>query len=43
MPWLDAVSIGPELHDIHTPLERLNVASTERLYELVKETLRRVR
>ncbi len=40
MPDLDAVSIGPELHDIHSVKERLNVASTERLYALVCEVLR---
>lgn len=39
MPGLDAVSIGPELHDIHTPAEHLNVASTARLYALVCEVL----
>ena len=41
MPGLDAVSIGPELHDIHSVNERLSVASTQRLYELVCEVLRR--
>ena len=40
MPDLDAVSIGPELHDIHSVKERLNVASTERLYALVCEVLK---
>lgn len=41
MPDLDAVSIGPELHDIHSVKERLHVGSTERLYTLVCEVLRR--
>ena len=35
LPGLDAVSIGPELYDIHTPKERLSIASTERLYNYV--------
>lgn len=39
IPGLDAVSIGPELYDIHTPKERLSIASTERMYEYVKKVL----
>ena len=35
LPGLDAVSIGPEMHDIHTPKERLSIASTERIYNYV--------
>ena len=35
LPGLDAVSIGPEMHDIHTPKERLGIASTERIYNYV--------
>ena len=41
IPGLDAVSMGPELHDVHSVNERLNVASTERVYKLVCEVLRR--
>ena len=40
LPGLDAVSLGPELHDIHSVQERLNVASTQRVYELTRELLR---
>ena len=40
LPGLDAVSLGPELHDIHSVQERLNVASTRRVYELTRELLR---
>ena len=36
---LDAVSIGPQMHDIHTPKERLSIESTERMYEYVKKVL----
>ena len=43
MPGLDAVSLGPELHDIHSPRERLGVASTGRMYELVCEVLKNCR
>ena len=41
IPGLDALSLGPELHDVHSVNERLNVASTARVYELVCEVLRR--
>lgn len=41
IPGLDAVSLGPELRDIHSPRERLGVASTERVYRLVCEFLKR--
>ena len=32
---LDAVSIGPDMKDIHTPEERLNIPSTKRVYDFV--------
>lgn len=41
MPGLDVVSLGPELHNVHSPRERLNVASTERVYQLVCRFLER--
>lgn len=41
MPGLDAVSLGPELRDVHSVRERLSVASTERVYRLVLEFLKR--
>ena len=40
IPGLDAVSIGPEMHDIHTSEERLGISSTERMYRYVVELLR---
>lgn len=43
IPGLDAISLGPELHDVHSVRERLSVPSTERVYELVCEVLRRSR
>ena len=30
LPGLDAVSFGPQMHDIHTSSERLDIASTAR-------------
>ncbi len=41
LPGLDAISIGPELHDVHSARERLSVASTRRVYRLVWEYLNR--
>lgn len=41
IPGLDAVSLGADLQDIHSPRERLSVPSTERVYRLVCEFLRR--
>lgn len=43
MPGLDAVSIGPDLTDIHTPRERLHIESTGRIYRLTLETLKRLK
>lgn len=42
MPGLDCVSFGPEIRDIHTFNERLNIDSAERYFEVVKETLERL-
>ncbi len=39
MPGLDAVSLGPEMHDIHSERERLSVPSTAQLYEVVCRVL----
>lgn len=40
MEGLDCVSIGPNLHDIHTPQERLSISSTKRVYEFLLEVLK---
>ncbi len=37
----DAVSFGPDIENIHTPNERLNIASAQRTWEFLKEILRR--
>lgn len=39
LPGLDCVSIGPDMEHIHSPQERLNVASTERTWNLICEVL----
>lgn len=43
MEGLDCVSIGPEMHDIHTPQERLGISSTERVYKFVVEVLKELK
>ena len=36
IPGLDAVSIGPDIEDIHTPQERMSVSSVQRTYTYVR-------
>jgi dipeptidase D len=40
---LDAISIGPDNFDIHTPQERLSISSTERVWKLIIEFLKRAK
>ena len=40
---LDCVSFGPMNLDIHTPKERLSISSTERVWNLVVEYLKRAK
>ena len=40
LPGLDCVSIGPQMHDIHTSRERLEIASTERTWKYLLEVLK---
>lgn len=39
---LDMISIGPDMFDVHTPDERLSISSTERVWEYLKEVLKRL-
>jgi dipeptidase D len=41
IPGLDAISFGPDLHDVHSPRESMDVASVGRVYALLREILRR--
>jgi len=41
IPDADIVSFGPNLENIHTPKERMNVASVDRTWEYIKEILKR--
>lgn len=40
LPGLDCVSIGPQMHDIHTSREKLEIASTERTWRFLLEILK---
>jgi len=35
LPGLDIISMGPDIHDLHTPDERLSVSSTARVWEFL--------
>ncbi len=39
-PDMDIISVGPDMEDIHSPAERLNIASTERFWLTVLEMLK---
>jgi len=40
IPGLDCVSFGPELKDIHTPKETMDIASVQRVWKYLLEVLR---
>jgi len=40
IPGLDCVSVGPQMHDIHTSRERLDIGSTERSWKYLLEVLK---
>lgn len=40
---LDCVSFGPDLEEIHTARERMNIASVRRVWEYIREILRRLK
>lgn len=40
LPGLDCVSVGPQMHDIHTSRETLEIASTERTWNFLLEVLK---
>lgn len=43
LPGLDCVSLGPDIDEIHTFRERLHIASTQRTWALLTETLKRMK
>lgn len=40
LPGLDCVSVGPQMHDIHTSREKLEIASTRRVWEFLCAVLK---
>lgn len=43
LPGLDCVSIGPDLEEIHTCREKLHIASTQRVWQMLVEVLARMK
>ncbi len=43
IPNLDCISFGPNNYDIHTPKERLSISSTEKIWKLIVEFLKRMK
>ncbi|MGN0398000.1 MAG: M20/M25/M40 family metallo-hydrolase, partial [Candidatus Fimimorpha sp.] len=43
MPELDIVSMGPQMEDIHTPQERLNIPSVEKCYNYIINVLQKIK
>ena len=39
-PHLDMISIGPQMHGVHSPDERLSIKSTQKSWEWLKEILK---
>lgn len=40
LPGLDCVSVGPQMHDIHTSREKLEIASTQRVWNFLLAVLK---
>ena len=43
MPGLECVSIGPDIRDIHTPAERMSIASVQRVWRYLLEVLSKIK
>ncbi len=43
MPGLDCISFGPDLKEIHTPREKMSVASVQRTWNMLTEVLRQMK
>lgn len=43
IPGLDLISLGPDMHDVHTPDERLSISSTIRVWEYLKLVLKKLK
>ncbi|MBE7031225.1 MAG: aminoacyl-histidine dipeptidase [Ruminococcaceae bacterium] len=43
IPGFDCISIGPEMHDIHTTKERLSISSTAAIYDIILRVLKELK
>lgn len=43
IPGLDLISLGPDMHDVHTPDERLSIFSTIRVWDYLKYVLKKLK
>ena len=43
LPGLDCISFGPDLTEIHTPRERMHISSVARTWNMLVETLKRMK
>ena len=43
IPGLDLISLGPDMHDVHTPDERLSISSTIRVWDYLKAVLKKLK
>ena len=39
LPDIEIISCGADVHDLHSPMERLNLASFERFFEIIKDII----
>ena len=42
LPGLDCISFGPQMHDIHTSREKLEIASVKRTWDFLLEVLKMI-
>lgn len=40
---MDCISVGPEMHGVHTVNEELCISSTEKFYEIIKDILKKLK
>ncbi len=39
---MDMISLGPNMHDVHTPFERVSISSVANVYQFIEEILKRM-
>ena len=42
-PNLDMISIGPNIYDVHTPKEKMDISSVEKYYKYITELLKNLK